>query len=258
MKDCPAQNNFTLIELLVVIAIIAILAAMLLPALKGARSKAMTISCASNEKQIGTALQSYIGDSSGYFPHGLPANDDQAYLCWPGRLAGIDDKTTLKTGPYGLSWSSNSGKKGSFVCPAEPLPINWGKGYQYSHYVGNGYLIGTITSHTKPHNTSQVKRPSETFFATDNQSYNSVTADWDAAVISFRHGSGDGRPDVIAEGTKTVHGTAGIPSPGGVSNALWVDGHVSGLTYAALQAIRDDKNRMGGAAILKRGYQNDY
>ena len=80
----------------------------------------------------------------------------------------------------------------------------------------------------------------------------------DATVISFRHGSGDGRPDIIVEGSKKVHGTAGIPSPGGISNALWVDGHVSTLTYAALQAIRDDKNRMGGAAILKRGYQNDY
>ena len=90
------------------------------------------------------------------------------------------------------------------------------------------------------------------------ESTGTALADWDATVISFRHGSGDGRPDIIVEGSKKVHGTAGIPSPGGISNALWVDGHVSTLTYAALQAIRDDKNRMGGAAILKRGYQNDY
>ncbi len=258
-REITSRNpHFTLIELLVVIAIIAILAAMLLPALQGARSKAMTVSCTSNEKQIGTALQGYIGDNNGYFPHGLPNNDDEAYLCWPGRLAGIDEKTTLKPGPYGLSWSANSGMKGSFICPAETIPINWGKHYQYSHFVGNGYLLGTITTHTKPHTTSQVKRASETLFAADNQSYNSATADWDAAPISFRHGSGDGRPDIIAEGSKKVHGTAGIPSPGGVSNALWVDGHVSSLTYAGLQAIRDDKDRLGGAAILKRGYQNDY
>ena len=249
---------FTLIELLVVIAIIAILAAMLLPALKSARSKAQTVSCVSNEKQIGMALHGYIGDNNGFFPHGLPSNDSEAYLCWPGRLAAIDDRGTLRPGTYGLSWSTGSGFKGSFVCPAETIPIHWGKGYQYSHFVGNGYLVGSTAAHTKPHNTSQVKRPSETLFAADNQSYNSVTADWEATVISFRHGSGDGRPDITAEGTKTVHGTAGIPSPGGISNVLWVDGHVSPLTYAALLAAKDDKDRMGGAAIFKKGYQNDY
>lgn len=258
MKEHSGYEKFTLIELLVVIAIIAILVTLLLPALNGARSRALSISCSSNEKQIGTALHGYLGDNSGYFPYGIPASSFEAYLYWPGRLAGSNDTTTLKPGPYGLSWNTRSGRRGSFVCPAEPLPINRGTAYHYTHYVGNGFLIGSPIAPTKPHNSSQVKRPSETFFAADNQSYYDVTANWDATVISFRHGRGDGRPDVIAEGTKLVHGTAGIPSPGGVSNALWVDGHVSGLTYAALQAVRDEKNRMGGAAILKRGYQNDY
>ena len=163
MKEHSEYEKFTLIELLVVIAIIAILVTLLLPALNGARSRALSISCSSNEKQIGTALHGYLGDNSGYFPYGIPASSSEAYLYWPGRLAGSNDTTTLKPGPYGLSWNTRSGRRGSFVCPAEPLPINRGTAYHYTHYVGNGFLIGSPIAPTKPHNSSQVKRPSETF-----------------------------------------------------------------------------------------------
>ena len=97
------RRGFTLIELLVVIAIIAILAAMLLPALAKAKEKAKKIQCVNNNKQISLAMMMYVGDNNDF----LPILND-------GRF-----------GAYGTNWWFNVIDQGSYITKSSQSNNVW-------------------------------------------------------------------------------------------------------------------------------------
>lgn len=135
------KQAFTLIELLVVISIIAILASMLLPALKKARDITYQTVCTNNLKQIGVGVSQYIIDSDTYLPF---AKDSSNNYVWPDALGPY----LFNNYPNGITvtngkWQYYAAHPGSIVtCPRGLTELStgdyWGKicGYTYISYLG--------------------------------------------------------------------------------------------------------------------------
>jgi prepilin-type N-terminal cleavage/methylation domain-containing protein/prepilin-type processing-associated H-X9-DG protein len=144
--------GFTLIELLVVIAVLAILAALLLPALARGRANAKSAACKSNLRQLGLALNMYVNDYDKYPGNAALYSGGQFQGIW---ATGMNWLNPYLGGHYDPTANNSQyyfaapGKRTVFSCPAEPPRVaafggfSYDPGYGYNE-LGTAWRIGGL------------------------------------------------------------------------------------------------------------------
>lgn len=218
------DRAFTLIELLVVIAIISILAAILFPVFAAAREKARAITCLSNEKQMGMAVQMYLDDNNDQlFFDASATGGSRTHAIVPSSQKNVERWWNVI-----MPYLKNSGV---FTCPSDlaPTPSATSSGALtiMRSYIACRSAEGLLLN--------QIDDPTDTIVITEKWDKNSQGAVTDSWIESF---NGDFDYDNGAGGNPT-HMFKAANRHQGLVNCVMFDGHAKAFTPGEIQESKD-------------------
>lgn len=198
------RSGFSLIELMVVIAVVAILATVLIPTIQAVRSKAVSVECVNNLRQIGGYISIYIGEHDGHLPTWTTWTQGGNNWLWDNYHLNYRADGTPNGGvlpemagyyPGGIMTQTDynaAGSKNIFNCPAnESLTSSKG-------YAANRFVMRSVNA-SRPHYggmpVTEMVYPSRLMMITDNHIESNslrwfLENDWDRALGTHRHGDG--------------------------------------------------------------------
>jgi prepilin-type N-terminal cleavage/methylation domain-containing protein/prepilin-type processing-associated H-X9-DG protein len=254
-------SGFTLIELLVVIAIIAILAALLLPALARAKAKAHTVTCASNMKNWGYATVMYLGDFEDKIPYFGDNSADYTQQFWHAKLATY----VIKATQGGITFNvtdiyTNDVRK----CPGGtygPVPYSKGDPASWAGYwncwIGANFGYGNKPAFklaapffyallggtfNPPLKANQIRKPADALMYMDSVSHY-IYSPVEPAYYFTLDMNGDHIPDTMPQYPDVPFNNARPTVHSDGANTTLLDGHVERVSFKRLWQV-DKANKV--------------